>query len=119
MREYSIKPSALYSHKIKSIDSVKGANTVEIDGEVIHITDLAPDVLCEQWTKKQRELKDLYRINSDINNGWKGWVLSLLGINLPDKKGVWLMGVDSKNNSLYQHKSTIGKTDDGMSCSRK
>ena len=99
--------------------SGKGINTVEIDGEVIHITDLEPDVLCEQWSKKQRELNDLYKTNSDLNNSWKGWVLKLFGINLPDKKGIWLMGVDSKNNSLYQHQSTIGKTSDGLSDSTK
>jgi hypothetical protein len=94
--------------------SGKGINTVEIDGKVVHITDLEPNALCEQWSKRQRELNDLYKINFDLNNSWKGWVLRLLGINLPDKKGIWIMGIDSKDNSLYQHKSIIGKTRDDL-----
>jgi hypothetical protein len=115
IEQYSRKPSELHSQKLNDIASGRGINTVEIDGEVIHVTDLEPDILCEQWSKRQRELNELYITNSDLNNSWKGWVLKLFGINLPDKKGIWLMGVDSKNNSLYQHKSTIGKTSDGLS----
>tara|TARA_R110002033_G_scaffold135713_2_gene175252 strand:- start:17415 stop:17723 length:309 start_codon:yes stop_codon:yes gene_type:complete len=96
-----------------------GINTVEINGKVIHITDLEPALLCEQWSKKQHELEELYETNFGINNSWKGWVLKLLGINLPDKKGIWIMGVDSSGNSLYQHQSTISRTSNGLSDTTK
>ncbi|MGK0269851.1 MAG: hypothetical protein ACI88H_000484 [Cocleimonas sp.] len=29
--------------------SGKSINTVEIDGEVIHIPDLEPNILCDEW----------------------------------------------------------------------
>ncbi|MBL4898750.1 MAG: hypothetical protein JKX76_03765 [Colwellia sp.] len=77
--------------------SGKGINTVHIDGKVIHITDLDSPTLCEQWSKRQRELNDLYEINTKANSGWKGLVLKLLGITLPDKKGGFLGGINSKN----------------------
>jgi hypothetical protein len=68
----------------------KAINTVEIDGKVVHITDLSPAQLCDQWCKRQRELKDLYEINRMANSGWKGLVLSLLGIHLPDRSHVFV-----------------------------
>jgi hypothetical protein len=99
--------------------SYGGINTVEINGDVIHITDLEPALLCEEWSKKQHELKELYEINFAINNSWKGWVLKLLGINLPEKRGIWIMDVDSSGNSLYQHRSTMAKTSNGLSDATK
>ena len=84
------------------MSTVGGINTVLVDGKYIHITDLSQQQLCEAWSKQQRELKELYRINADANQGWRGFILSLLGIYLPDRKVINLGGVDSKNQSIYE-----------------
>lgn len=65
-----------------------GINTVLVDDEYIHITDLDHEQLCTEWAKRQRELKDLYAINSKINKSWFGWkvvLLRLLGVSLQDR----------------------------------
>ncbi len=63
-----------------------GINTVRINGEVKHITDLEPATLCLEWTKLKNENNELYEYNKRINSGWRGVILRLLGIHLPDKK---------------------------------
>jgi len=83
----------------------KGINTVEIDGEVKHITDLDPATLSSEWAKRQRELGELYRINAEANKGWRGVLLGLIGVHLPDKCTIYIGGVDSKKQPLY----SIGK----------
>lgn len=93
----------------------KGINTVEIDGQVVHITDLSPEQLCDQWAKRQRELNDLYEVNRKANSGWRGFILGLIGIRLPDKNVYFLGGRSSTGESLYSHHAQRGKTSEGMS----
>jgi len=78
-----------------------GINTVQVDGEYIHITDLDQESLCNYWSKRQRELNDLYEINAKANQGLRGFIIKLLGINLPDKKTVYLGGINSKREAIY------------------
>jgi hypothetical protein len=63
-----------------------GINTVLIDGEYRHITDVGQTVLCNEWSKRQREINELYSINTKANKGWRGVILKLIGINLPMRK---------------------------------
>ena len=46
-----------------------GVNTVLVDGEYRHITDLDEKTLSNAWAKRQRELNDLYEINAKANQG--------------------------------------------------
>ena len=78
-----------------------GINTVKINGEYVHITNLDHQTLCAEWAKRQREISDLYDVNKKANQGWRGIVLSLLGIHLPDRNVIILGGIDSKNESIY------------------
>ncbi|WP_459446890.1 hypothetical protein [Erwinia amylovora] len=79
----------------------RGINTVIVNDEVKHITDLDEATLCQEWGKLKRELADLYSINKKANSGWKGFILRLIGINLPDKSGVLICGRNAKNESIY------------------
>lgn len=65
--------------------SGRGINTVVIGGEVKHITDLDEVTLCNEWSKMRREINNLYDANRIANSGWKGFVIRLLGIKLPEK----------------------------------
>jgi len=65
-----------------------GLNTVEINGETIHITDLNDSDLCKFWSERQRTLEYLYRKNEKYNKSWKGIVLKLIGVHLPDNKTI-------------------------------
>jgi len=78
-----------------------GINTVKINGEYVHITDLDSQTLCAEWTKRQSELNELYAINAKANEGWRGMLLKLIGIKLPDKRVIKLGGMDSKGESIY------------------
>lgn len=63
-----------------------GINTVRINGEIKHITDLDPTTLTLEWTKLKSENKELYRCIDEANSGWRGFILRLIGVHLPDKK---------------------------------
>lgn len=52
-----------------------GINTVTVNGKVKHITELDDITLCLEWTKLREE-----------NRGWRGFILRLIGVNLPDKR---------------------------------
>lgn len=65
-----------------------GVNTVYIDGEVKHITELDDLTLCNEWSKLIRERNKLYDINQKINTGWRGFILRLIGISLPDRQNI-------------------------------
>lgn len=65
--------------------SGRGVNTVVIDGDVKHILELEPDVLCHEWTLLVAENYSLYQTNKNANLGWRGFVLRFLGIHLPQK----------------------------------
>ncbi|ENW7528671.1 hypothetical protein [Escherichia coli] len=42
--------------------------------------------LCLEWTKLREENNRLYEINNKANRGWRGFILRLIGVNLPDKR---------------------------------
>ncbi|HCI4281973.1 TPA: hypothetical protein NO555_005358 [Klebsiella variicola subsp. variicola] len=79
----------------------RGKNTVIINGEVKHIADLDHVTLCQEWNKLTKEIDALYSINKKANSGWKGSILKLLRINLPEKSksGVLVIGKNSNNES--------------------
>ncbi len=62
-----------------------GFNTVRIGGEVKHITDLDAPALIHEWSKLKKENTDLYNYNRQVNRGWRGFILRLMGIHLPDR----------------------------------
>lgn len=66
----------------------RGINTVVINGQVRHITDLDPLTLISQWSNLIEEQRSLYAANKTASSGWRGFLLRLLGINLPQKPGV-------------------------------
>ena len=63
-----------------------GINTVTVNGKVKHITELDDITLCLEWTKLREENNRLYEINNKANRGWRGFILRLIGVNLPDKR---------------------------------
>ncbi|EOX0570625.1 Uncharacterised protein [Shigella sonnei] len=67
-----------------------GINSLVINGEVRHITDLDPLTLSAEWSKLVKEKQELYEANKKACSGWRGFVLKLLGIKLPQKPGVML-----------------------------
>ncbi|EBM5129124.1 hypothetical protein D0123_22405 [Salmonella enterica] len=62
-----------------------GINTVRINGEIKHITELDAITLSNEWSKLKNENADLYRYNHQVSQGWRGLVLRLIGVHLPDK----------------------------------
>ncbi|OAT35712.1 hypothetical protein M988_4409 [Hafnia paralvei ATCC 29927] len=81
--------------------SGEGINTVRINGEVKHITELDPVTLCLEWTKLKNENKELYRCIDEANSGWRGFILRLMGVRLPDGKTLSIHGINAKNESIY------------------
>ena len=59
-----------------------GINTVTLNGEVIHITELDPAILCAHWSKLKLENRELRKCINSANSGWRGAVLRLIGIRL-------------------------------------
>lgn len=78
-----------------------GINTVHINGEVKHITELDELTLCNEWSKLKRENNELYEINRIANSGWRGFVLRLISVSLPDKHRVSIKGIDAKGKNIY------------------
>lgn len=78
-----------------------GINTVRTGNEVKHITELDALTLCNEWSKLKKENSDLYEYHRKINSGWRGVILRLLGIHLPDKKDILLKGINAKGESVY------------------
>ncbi|ECA0848504.1 hypothetical protein EIW49_18400 [Salmonella enterica subsp. enterica serovar Heidelberg] len=66
-----------------------GINTVVINGESKHITELDSVTLCNEWAKMKREVEELYEYNRKANSGLRGIILRFLGIKLPFKKTVF------------------------------
>ncbi|EBE2365199.1 hypothetical protein DHU27_22920 [Salmonella enterica] len=79
-------------NELKSQTVGRGANTVIIDGQLKHITDLDPVTLCFEWTKLKNENKELYRCIKEANSGWRGLILRIIGIRLPDGKVLGIHG---------------------------
>ena len=67
-------------------EQANGINTVTVNGKVKHITELDDITLCLEWTKLREENNRLYEINNQANRGWRGFILRLIGVNLPDKR---------------------------------
>lgn len=63
-----------------------GINTVKLNGEFIHITDLDAQTLCSEWTKEQLIINNLYAANRKANAGWRGMVLRAIGVRLQTTK---------------------------------
>ncbi|RKT89347.1 hypothetical protein BJ925_0325 [Rahnella aquatilis] len=78
-----------------------GINTVCINGEVKHITELDELTLCNEWSKLKNENSKLYEINSEANKSWRGFILKIIGIKLPDKSTVFIKGVNAKGEGVY------------------
>lgn len=74
-----------------------GINTVRINGENKHITELDAITLSNEWSKLKNENADLYRYNHQVSQGWRGLVLR----HLPDKKRVRLEGINARKESVY------------------
>ncbi|HCM7351312.1 TPA: hypothetical protein N3292_004973 [Klebsiella pneumoniae] len=66
----------------------RGINTVCIGDEVKHITELDALTLMHEWSKLTKENADLYDYNRQVNRGWSGFILRLMGIHLPEKNRV-------------------------------
>lgn len=78
-----------------------GINTVRVDDEVKHITELDALTLNREWSKLKAENVALYSYNRKVNQGWRGFILRLMGITLPDKKQITLGGVNARKESVY------------------
>ncbi|HDR2614743.1 MULTISPECIES: hypothetical protein [Enterobacteriaceae] len=78
-----------------------GINTVRINGVVKAVTELDPVTLSNEWSKLKNENDDLYSYNRQINQGWRCFILRLLGIHLPDKNRVRLEGINARKESVY------------------
>lgn len=78
-----------------------GINTVIINGEIKHISDLDPLTLSKEWTKLKNENAELYRVNKEASSGWRGFILRLIGVRLADGKKVTINGINAKNESIY------------------
>jgi len=75
--------------------------SVKINGQIKHISDLNPLELSNEWRKRQHELNELYKINAEANAGWRGFLLRIIGVNLPDRNVIRLGGVNSKDELIY------------------
>ena len=56
-----------------------GINTVRIGGDVKHITELDAPTLMHEWPRLKKENADLYDYNRQVNRGWRGFILRLMG----------------------------------------
>lgn len=89
---------------VRSMVTRGGINTVFVGGEYRHIAELDEKTLCEAWNNRHRELGALYAINRKANQGWRGVILKLIGVNLPDKNTIKLGGVNGKGEPLFESK---------------
>lgn len=78
-----------------------GINTVRINCEIKHITELDAITLSNEWSKMKNENADLYRYNHQVSQGWRGFVLRLIGVHLPERDRVCLKGINARNESIY------------------
>lgn len=78
-----------------------GINTVQINGEVKHITELDALTLSKEWEKLKNENAALYSYNREVNQGWRGFILRLVGVNLADKVRITLKGINARKESVY------------------
>ncbi|HHQ6236906.1 TPA: hypothetical protein ACSRG2_004993 [Klebsiella pneumoniae] len=79
----------------------KGINTVRVNGEVKHISELDPVTLSIEWSKLKNENSELYRCIKEANSGWRGFILRLIGVRLPDGKAICIRGINARKDSIY------------------
>ncbi|SUX79721.1 Uncharacterised protein [Citrobacter youngae] len=87
--------------RVRLIMTGTGINTVRIGDEVKHITELDAQTLMHEWSKLKKENADLYDYNRQVIRGWRGFILRLMGIHLPDKNHVCLHGINVRKESIY------------------
>ncbi|CAH0300249.1 hypothetical protein SRABI13_04361 [Erwinia aphidicola] len=63
-----------------------GINTVSVNGKLKHITELDDLTLCNEWLKLKKDNDQLYEFNREVSKGWRGFILKIIGINLPKKE---------------------------------
>ncbi|KAA8833894.1 hypothetical protein CLQ43_27400 (plasmid) [Klebsiella pneumoniae] len=57
--------------------------------------------LMHEWSKLKKENADLYDYNGQVNRGWRGFILRMMGIHLPDNDRVRLQGINARKDSIY------------------
>lgn len=77
-----------------------GINTVHVNGKVKHITELDSLTLSHEWAKLKNENSSLYSYNDQVNQGWRRFVLKLIGINLASKKRITLEDISNQKKSV-------------------
>lgn len=78
----------------------RGINTVRIGDEVKHITELDALTLMHEWSKLKKENADLYDYNGQVNRGWRGFILRMMGI-MPDPIPVIILARLAVDVSLH------------------
>lgn len=86
-----------------------GKNTVLINGEPKHITDLTPLELCNEWSKLKNENNELYRCIKVASSSWRGLILRLIGVHLPDGKTIIISGINANGESIYPERCSTGE----------
>ncbi len=89
------------AEKEMAMKTGQGINTVRINGEIKHISDLDPVTLSMEWTKLKNENNELYRCIREANSGWRGVILRLIGVRLPDGRTVVIGGKNARGESVY------------------
>ncbi|ETB96827.1 hypothetical protein CFSAN001681_22835, partial [Salmonella enterica subsp. enterica serovar Cerro str. CFSAN001681] len=49
----------------------------------------------------KNENNELYRSIKEANSGWRGFILRLIGVHLPDGKTISIHGINAKGGSIY------------------
>lgn len=96
-----VDPAVSHLQSTAKSSTGQGMCAVNVGERVVHITEVDDATLCMEWTKLKRELADVYSINRRANSGWRGIVIRLLGIHLPDKNKVLLGGINALGESTY------------------
>lgn len=65
-----------------------------------HITELDALTLMHEWSRLKKENAHLYAYNRQVNRGWRGFVLRLMGIHLPDNDRVRLQGINARKEPI-------------------
>jgi hypothetical protein len=61
------------------------------NGNFVHITELSPRELCDEWVKLKHENQALYDANKAARRGWCGVLLRLMGVQLAEPMGKRLL----------------------------
>lgn len=81
-----------------SDDDISGDNHINLE----HLPpELKQVAIMHEWSKLTKENADLYDYNHQVNRGWRGFILRLMGIHLPEKNRVCLYGINPRKESIY------------------